>query len=513
MAYKNEDLLRLHNLDRERMYLERAAAVLRWDQETYLPPRGVEDRAEQLALIEGLAHEKLVNPEAGRLLGELESGGEAWPELPALERDFLRVFRRDYDRALKLSPEFVRKCARAEGLSQAAWVEARKNNDFAAFAPHLEKMIDLAREKSEYWGWTAAPGVPGSAYDGLLDIYEPGLGAADIAGVFRPLGKKLSALLAKIAAKVPVPELFSADLRRRWDVQKQDAFCRELLGALGFDFTRGRLDLSAHPFTTTLGFNDVRITTRYAAEEPLSGLFSVIHEGGHSFYELGLDPVLRSSCLAEGTSMGIHESQSRLWENVIGRSRAFWEGWFSRFTEYFPPQLDGVEFDSFYRAMNAVSPSLIRVEADEVSYSLHVILRFELEQRLFQGTLTVQDLPEAWNKAMEEYLGVKPASDAEGVLQDVHWSMGAFGYFPSYALGNLYGLQFWEKLRECLPDTDAALAQRDYTAVHEWLGKNIYRWGRRFEPGRLLAEVTGKQLSAEPFLRYIEKKYTELYEL
>ncbi|MDR2211430.1 MAG: carboxypeptidase M32 [Spirochaetaceae bacterium] len=504
MADKTKALAKLHSLDTERMHLERAAAVLRWDQETCLPAKGVEDRAEQLALIEGFAHEKLVNPETEGLLGELEDAGD----LSAQEEDFLRVFRRDFRRAQRLSPEFVRECARAEGLSQAAWVEARKNSDFAVFAPHLEKMIALARKKSEYWGWA---GTADSPYDGLLDIYEPGLGAADMAGVFYPLRERLSALLEKISAKAPALGAFLTG--PQYDVQRQDAFCRELLGGLGFDFTRSRLDLSAHPFTTTLGFNDVRITTRYAAAEPLSGLFSVIHEGGHGFYELGIDPALRSSCLAEGTSMGIHESQSRLWENVIGRSRAFWEGWFPRFKEYFPQQLSGVGLDSFYRAMNRVSPSLIRVEADEVSYSLHIILRFELERRLFQGTLAVQDLPGAWNRAMEEYLGLRPACDAQGILQDVHWSMGAFGYFPSYALGNLYGLQFWEKLRECLPDTDAALGRRDYAAIHRWLGENIYRWGRRLEPSRLLLKITGKELSAEPFLRYIERKYTELYEL
>jgi carboxypeptidase Taq len=510
-------LARLHVLDSERMHLSRAAAALQWDQETCLPPGGVEDRAEQLAVVEGLAHDKLVNPEIGELLDRLDAGTGG---LAGIERDFTRVLRRDYGRAVKLPPEFVRECARAEGLSQAAWGAARKSSDFAAFAPHLEKMIALARQKAEYWGWGgpgfgktgAASGAgganSGTVYDGLLDVHEPGLDAARIAAVFVPLRERLSALLRKITA-VPQPQ--DDFLHRCYDIRQQDAFCREVLAALGFDGNRARLDLSAHPFTTTLGFNDVRITTRYRETDPLSGLFSVIHEGGHAFYELSLDPALRSSCLAEGVSMGIHESQSRLWENVIGRSRAFWQPWFPRFKEYFSSLLDDVHFENFYRALNRVAPSLIRVEADEVSYSLHIILRFELEQRLFDGNLSVNELPAAWNAAMGNYLGIEPKDDAEGVLQDVHWSMGAFGYFPSYALGNLYGLQFWETLKTDLPDTEAALERGDYGHIHTWLREKIHCFGRRIPPGQLLVQVTGKELSADPFLRYIENKYTELY--
>lgn len=504
-------LERLRALDQERMHLARVTALLQWDEETCLPSGAVEERAEQLAVLEGLTHEKLVNPEVGRLLDNLGDGtGLETAEFPA--GDFLRILRRDYDRAVKLPPEFVRESARAAGLSQAAWVRARKNNDFAAFAPHLEKMIDFARQKSVFLGWGCSPlgDTRGSVYDGLLDLHEPGLAEGDIAAVFGPLGDRLSALLRDISAR---PQPADAFLHHQYEVEKQDTFCRETLRALGFDFNRGRLDLSAHPFTTTLGFDDVRITTRYAAEDPLSGLFSVIHEGGHAFYELALESALRSSCLAEGTSMGIHESQSRLWENVIGRSRAFWKGWFPRFKEFFPSQLEGVPFESFYRAVNMVRPALIRVEADELSYSLHIILRFELEQQLFNNTLTVNELPAAWNTAMKRRLGIEPAFDAEGVLQDVHWSMGAFGYFPSYALGNIYGLQFWERLTADLPDTDAALERRDYAAIHEWLREKIHHYGRRAEPSFLIRKICGGDLSAEPFLHYIEKKYTELYGL
>jgi carboxypeptidase Taq len=503
-----EKLTQLHVLDAERMHLSRAAAVLQWDQETYLPPFGVEDREDQLAIIEGLAHEKLINPEIGRLLEELVEPQAQTAE--PLEQDFLRVLRRDYDRAVRLPGDFVRQCARAEGLSQAAWAEARKNNDFAAFAPHLQVMLDLARKKSEYWGFgSASPSGTGSKtlYDGLLDLHEPGMTTADLDALFTPLGERLSGLLRNISALPPPPDAF---LHSDYDPSLQAEFNGELMPGLGFDMRRGRLDTSVHPFTTTLGFNDVRITTRYVRNNPLSGIFSVIHESGHAFYELGLDPALRSSCLAEGVSMGIHESQSRLWENIIGRSRAFWEGWFPLLRAKFPNQLGPVEGEDFYRALNKVCPSLIRVDADELSYSLHIIVRFELEKRLFSGDLGVRDLPAAWNRAMKDYLGLEPKTDAEGVLQDVHWSMGAFGYFPSYALGNLYSLVFWKKLKADLPNVESALARREYDDIHTWLGEKIHRWGRRRSPGELL-KLIGAELSSGPFLDYIEEKYKELY--
>jgi len=516
-------LEKLRALDRERMYLSRAAAVLHWDQETYLPPDGVEDRAEQLAVLEGLAHEKLVHPEVGDLLDKLGAGEFPTAEFPAGDfptADFLRVLRRDYDRAVKLPADFVRECARAEGLSQAAWIKARQQKDFDTFAPHLETMISMARQKAVYWGWDKT-----RLYDALLDLHEPGLGAMDIAAVFTPLRERLQTLLKKITARSGSDASLRGGaahqnhlhqnnfLHEQYDVTQQDAFCRELLAGIGFDSNRGRLDRSAHPFTTTLGFNDVRITTRYAQNDPLSGIFSVIHEAGHAFYELGLAPALRSSCLAEGVSMGIHESQSRLWENVIGRSRAFWQSWFPRLKAQFPSQLGAADFEDFYRAMNTVQPSPIRVEADEVTYSLHIVLRFDLEERIFAGKLSVSDLPAAWNAAMKEYLGLEITDDAEGVLQDVHWSMGAFGYFPSYALGNLYGLEFWDALTKGLPNVDAALEKREYGDIHRWLREKIHHRGRRTEPAALLREVTGRDLSAESFLCYIEKKYTELYGL
>jgi carboxypeptidase Taq len=507
-----ESLKRLHSIDRDCCLLEKTAAILQWDQETNLPSLGVEERADQLALIEGLANERAADSEIGRLLAELGSSAEnpsGDETLPPVERDFCRALRRRYDRAVKLPPGFAAAMARAEGLSQAAWVEARRNNDFAAFAPHLTAMIDFARKKSEYWGFTGS-----AVYDGLLDAHEPGIAAEEIAGLFGPLRERLSALLRRINAKTAArPETEGAFLNRSYETERQARYSRDLMESLGFDHRRGRLDTSAHPFTTTLGFDDVRITTRYIETNVLSAIFSTIHESGHAFYEMDINPDLRGTCLAEGVSMGIHESQSRLWENVFGRSRAFWEYQFPRLRSFFPEQLGSVTTDAFYRAVNRAGPSLIRIEADEVSYSLHIILRFELERRLFSGDLSVEDLPRAWRLSMKELLGIEPETDAEGVLQDVHWSMGSFGYFPSYALGNLYGLQFLKKLRHDLPNYEDDIARGSFTAIRQWLRENIYTWGRRFDPADLLFKVTGEKLSVSPFLEYIEAKYTDLYGL
>jgi carboxypeptidase Taq len=511
---KMSDVLqKLHTIDREYRHLEHTVAALQWDQETYLPPAGVEERAEQLALLEGIAHERLTAPETGRLLAELGSvsanprGDEA---LPGLERDFLRVMRRRYDRAVKLPADFVSAAARAEGLSQPAWAQARRNNDFAAFLPHLRTMIEFARKKAEFWGFGNNAELGGSLYDGLLDIYEPGMGEAEIGALFGILRERLSALLKKIQL-CPQPDV--SFIKQTFPVETQLAFNQKLMDYLGFDRQRGRLDASAHPFTTSLGSNDIRITTRYFPENLLSGVFSVIHESGHALYEMGFPLELRGTCLADGASMALHESQSRFWENVIGRSRAFWQGLFPIFRDFFPEQLRHANAEACYRAVNEVKPSLIRVDADEVSYSLHIILRFELEKRLISGELDPEKLPLVWREKTSEYLGLESETDADGVLQDIHWSMGSFGYFPSYALGNLYGLQFAEKLTSDIPELESLVAAGAFERLYAWFKDTVYCWGCRLEPAELLHKVTGAKLQVNPFLRYLEGKYTELYGL
>jgi carboxypeptidase Taq len=385
-----ETLEKLHTIDRESRHLERAIALLQWDQETLLPPEGVEERSEQLALLEGIAHRRFIEPETGRLLAGAGSSAEnprGDESLTTLERDFLRVIRRRYDRAIKLPSDFVSESARAEGLSQAAWARARQDNDFAAFLPHLKTMVDISRKKAEYWGF----GNNGKTlYDGLLDIYEPGMGQAEIGALFTTLRNRLSALLRKIQNSAPPDTCF---LKQPFPIEQQAAFNQKLMDYIGFDSRRGRLDISAHPFTSTLGSNDIRITTRYFPNNVLSGIFSVIHESGHAMYEMGFPQELHGTCLADGASMALHESQSRFWENVIGRSLCFWEGLLPLLREHFPEQLADVQAGQFYRAANEVKPSLIRVDADEVSYSLHIILRFELEQQLISGALEPENLP------------------------------------------------------------------------------------------------------------------------
>jgi carboxypeptidase Taq len=500
----NTLLEKLHSIDRECRHLEHASAILHWDQETYLPEAGLEERSEQLALLGSLAHERFVSAETGKFLEELGSvtgnpGGDE--KLPQLERDFLKVMRKDYDREKKLPVEFVAAAAKAEGLSTGAWVQARKNNDFASFLPHLSTMIDFARKRSLYWGFE-------NVYDGLLDIYEPGMGSKAIAEVFTPLGERLSALLKKIAA-APQPDC--TFLKQNYKAETQAQFNKELMKSLGYDLRRGRLDVSAHPFTTSLGSDDVRITTRFFPDNLLSGIFSTVHECGHAFYDMALPKELRGSRLADGASMGIHESQSRLWENVIGRSRAFCDRIFPVLQGFFPEELKAVTADNFFRAANYAKPSLIRVDADEVSYSLHIILRFEIEQGLFSGNIKPEDLPKLWRSRMKEIFGIEPETDAQGILQDIHWSMGSFGYFPSYALGNLYGLQFFGRLRKDLPDLEDSVRKGDFAPIHNWLRDNIYVWGRRLEPSELLKKVTGETLSVGPFLNYIEEKYSGIY--
>jgi carboxypeptidase Taq len=516
-----KQLERLHAIDREYRCLEKTAALLQWDQETCIPAGGVEGRAEQLALLEGVAHERLINPETGRRLAELGSvpgnprGDRALPEL---ERDFLRVTRRRYDRAVKLPVDFVSAAARAEGLSQAAWARARRDNDFACFLPHLKTMIAFAQKRAEYWGFgDKARNEQGdrpqndgsrSLYDSLLDIYEPGMSASETGALFAALRERLVPLLEKIRLCSPPDTSF---LKQDFPVERQFTFSQKLMDYLGFDRDRGRLDTSAHPFTTSLGSDDIRITTRYFPNNPLSGLFSVIHESGHAFYEMGFPREIRGGCLADGASMAIHESQSRFWENVIGRSRPFWTGCFPILREYFPNQLKSTGAEDFYHAVNEVKPSLIRVDADEISYSLHIILRFELEKQLIGGELEPERLPSVWKDYTRTYLGLESETDVDGVLQDIHWSMGSFGYFPSYALGNLYGLQILKKLKQDIPAYESALAEGKFGLLHDWLKENIYRWGCRLEPGELLLKITGEKLSVNPFLDYIESKYSELY--
>lgn len=488
-----------------------AASVLSWDQETYMPAGGGEARAEQIAVLQGLAHEKLVSAEFKQLLSQWidpstgqakEQPGDQWDE-PS--RSLLREVWRDFSRAKKLPSDFVIKLSRECSLAQQVWTEAKAQNTFSMFLPNLRTVLSLKREEAEYLGYKDSP------YNALLDEYEPGATIASLQPVFAELKARLVPLLKRITqSRVRVDDGF---LRHAYDHDRQLEFGRLVLIAMGYDFERGRLDLSAHPFTTSFHPTDVRVTTRVHEHELQSCLFSCIHEGGHGLYDQGLDQRHYGTPLGDSVSLGIHESQSRLWENCVGRSRAFWRFFYPILQQTFHHQLRNVDAEQFYAAINCVKPSFIRVEADELTYNLHIMLRFEIEQDLIEGKTQPDDLPAIWNQKMEEYLGIVPQTDAEGVLQDVHWSFGAFGYFPTYTLGNLYSVQFFEQAKIEIPHLEDEIAAGQLKALRRWLEQKIHRWGRMFTPDHLSRRITGSSISPEPFLSYVEKKYGEIYQL
>lgn len=503
----NPSITRLRELDREIVLLNHVSSLLGWDQETYMPEKGIDERAEQLALIGGMIHEKIVSPEIGRLLEELgvsDSEPKGNPELPELDRDFLRAVYRRYRREVRLPTRLVTELSRETSLAQAVWAKARKENDFPAFAPHLERVIALTREKAELLEYEDEP------YDALLDEFEPWMKTASVREIFDRLQPALTDLVERIRNASPIDDAF---LHIPFPVELQEAFGRIVLSDLGYGPERGRLDVSAHPFTTTLGGDDVRLTTNYSETLFTKGLFGIIHECGHGLYELGFADELKQSTLADGTSCAIHESQSRFWENIIGRSLPFWRHYYPRLVSRFPENLSDVPLERFYRAVNKVEPSFIRTEADEVTYGLHIILRFRLELELFSGTLSVKDLPERWRSESQTLLGISPATDSEGVLQDIHWSLGAFGYFPTYALGNLYAAQFYAAMRKDLPDLDSSIEAGEFHVPLAWLRKRIHAWGVRRTAEELVREVTGEPLDPSYFMRYLEDKYRTIYDI
>ncbi len=500
-------LEQLKKIDAEITALEGAQAVLEWDQQVYMPERGVHARSEQTAGLAAIVHQKNTDPVIGDLLDKLGVSDEnplGSADLEDDDRRLVREIHRDFQRATRLPADLVSKIARVTSIAQSVWAEARRKSQFSLFQPHLEEIVKLSLEVAERLGYEAHP------YDALVDQYEPEMTTAEIARVFRELREALVPLVRDIAA---ARQIDNSVLLKAFPVDRQEAFSRATLEALQFDMSRGRLDRSVHPFTTSLGPDDVRLTTRYDEHFFPTALFGTIHEAGHGLYELGFSRRFRGTRLASGASLGIHESMSRFWENVVGRSRAFWHHFYPVMKAEFPDQLSGVDLESFYRAINRVEPSLIRVEADEVTYSLHIILRFELERMLIGGELRVADLPHAWREQSQDLLGIVPDSDANGVLQDIHWSGGAIGYFPTYALGNVYGLQFTSRMRTDIPAMDNLLRQGDLVPVKAWLDEHIHSVGRSRTPGELCEEVTGEPMSAQPFIDYLTRKYTDIYDL
>lgn len=475
--------------------------LLGWDEQVNLPSGAAEQRAVQHALVAEAQHAAASEPRIGRLLEQLESAqGELTPD----QRAIVANARRDFDRATKLPPEFVREKAVQGSRGFHVWARAKAADDFSAYAPVLEKNIELARREAAYLGKGDAP------YDYMLDKHDPGLTAAAVERLFGELKQELVPLAREIAASPQAHKGRQIAARLRgFPTDAQRTFLREVTESLGFDYARGRIDVSLHPFCSGTG-SDVRMTTRYSEDQPLDALFSSIHETGHGLYEQGLNAEQLGTALGIHAGMAVHESQSRLWENQVARSREFWRCFEPRWRELFPAQTAGVSADELYLAVSVVEPTLIRVDADEVTYNLHILLRFELEKKLFNGELSVRQLPEAWRELARELLGLEPRTDREGVLQDVHWSDGAFGYFPSYCLGNMIAAQLWARVRAVRPTIEDDFERGKFGWLLEWLHENIHRQGRRYSTLELVRRVTGEELSPKHLLRYLRERYGAL---
>ncbi len=473
-----------------------------WDQETYLPPKAEPARAMQLSTLQGLYHERLVDPSLGELLDEAAARTDLSPD----ERAMVRVLKWERDRAVKVPQSLVRELAEAQSRGLVAWREARKENDFSRFQPALERLIRIRREQADAFGHD------GVRYDALLEGYEPGMRSARLEPVLKALEEKLVPMVRALSeAPLPHPEANAVFEGKRFDADRQWRFSFRLLEAMGFDLEAGRQDKSIHPFTGGTHPRDVRLTLRIDEKNPLPAIFGAIHEGGHGLYEQGFAEEHFRTPLASAPSMGLHESQSRLWENIVGRSRAFWSHWYPQLRAEFARELHDVEPDAFFAAVNRVARTFIRVEADEVTYNLHIVLRFELERRLVSGELEAAHLPEAWNARMTSMLGLTPPNDVVGVLQDIHWAYGELGYFPTYALGNLYAASIWAALRRDVPDVEQHVARGELLPIRDWLRRKIHRDGYRRTAEEQIRHVTGQGLTDADFIAYLRAKYSELY--
>jgi len=479
--------------------LGKTAALLSWDQHVMMPPRGATLRAEQLATVGRIAHTKFIDPEIGKLLNSLQTWGEQ-QDYDSFEASLIRVTSHDWDKARRVPAELEADMSRASALATPVWVEARKTNDFKLFLPELRKNLDLRKRYIECFD------VQDEPYDIVLDDYERDMTTKQVRRIFDYLKEHQAPLVKEVAARGG-----NEPHEHDFAVEPQKLFELEVVRGFGFDDDSWRLDPTVHPFATGTGIDDIRITTRYFSEH-LGGLFGTMHEFGHGLYEHQVDPALARSPLARGVSLGMHESQSRMWENLVGRSRPFWRHFFPRLQELFPDELSGYDTERLYREVNAVEPSLIRVEADEATYNLHIILRFELEQAMLADEFPLEQLPEEWNRRMWDYLGIEVPSDTEGVLQDVHWSGGSIGYFPTYALGNLISAQIWEKITTDLPDLEASFEQGEFGPLRDWLREHLHRHGRKFTPAETLERVVGsREIDPEPYVRYLRTKLADIY--
>jgi carboxypeptidase Taq len=484
--------------------LNAAAAVLYWDQATYMPPGGATARARQIAALRQLAHQQLTHSAMGRLLDALHLYEEGLP-YDSDDASLIRVARRDYERAIKVPASFMAQLSNHMATTYEVWTKARPANAFGVVQPYLEKTLDLSRQLAGFF-----PGYE-HIIDPLIDFSNEEMRAATLRPLFSELHRRLVPMVQAITAR-PVAD--DACLHQRFPEAQQLAFGLEVITRFGFDFERGRQDKTHHPFMAKFSLGDVRITTRVKADDLGEALFSTMHEAGHALYEQGIRMDLEGTPLAGGTSSGIHESQSRLWENLVGRSRGFWRFFYPRLQEVFPQHMGSVSLDTFYRAINKVKPSLIRTNADEVTYNLHVIIRFDLELALLEGRLAVRDLPEAWREHYKSDLGITPLDDRDGVLQDVHWYSGLIGgEFQGYVLGNIMSAQFFEAVVGAHPEILQEMEQGEFGTLHSWLKEEIYQHGSKYTPSELIQRATNAPLSIEPYIRYLRAKYGELYTL
>ena len=500
----NEKFDRLKTLLAEVRDIERALAVLWWDRQTLMPPGGAEERSNQIATISKIHHAKFTSGEIGKLLNDLSSETDGM-DPDSDEARIIMVTKRDYDMECKLPEKLVEELARASSAGLEGWHKAKAEKNFSMFAPFLQRNAELTREVAAAYGYEDRP------YDAFLNITEPGITTAQLETLFSELKDAIVPMVKEIASKQDAVD--DSCLHQQFHEAEQLKVSLEIAERYGYDLNRGRLDKTAHPFATSFGLGDVRITTRVYPSFLNACLFATLHESGHAMYEQGISPALSRTPLGQGASGGMHESQSRLWENLVGRSRPFQDYMFPTLQKTFPEQLGNVDIETFYRAINKVHPSLIRVEADEVTYNLHIMLRFELENEILEDRIDISKMDEIWRERMESYIGVVPEDDSVGVLQDIHWSSAGMYIFPSYALGNIIGAQLFKQAHKDMPDLDGQISRGEFEDLLGWLRTNLYQHGRKFTPNELLQRITGEPVGTGPWINYVKGKFSELYGL
>jgi carboxypeptidase Taq len=486
-------------------YYNEAVGVLYWDLRTGAPKRGVPGRAKVIGMLSTEAFRLSTSSEMEGYLNYFEQEKNN-QDLDDTYKIIVKECRKEFDRFKKIPEDMFKEYVILTSEGESVWEQAKNTDNFALFSPYLEKIVDYNQKFVELWGYE------GNKYNTLLDFYEPGMTVDKLDIIFAQLKERIVPLVQKIKAADNKPD-DSIFFRSDFSKEKQEKFSLMILDKMGYSFDAGRLDISEHPFTMGLNLGDVRITTHYYLNNFSSALFSSIHEGGHALYEQNISPELEGTPLATGTSMGIHESQSRFWENIIGRSYEFWSCYFDELKQMFSEEFKDVELKDFYRAINKVEPSLIRVEADEVTYNLHIMIRYEIEKALINQQISVADLPKLWKEKMKEYLGVEPSNDAEGVLQDIHWSGGGFGYFPSYSLGNIYSAQIYNAMRKQFANLDEMIRKGELLEIKEWLGEKIHKYGKLKTPAELLQSVAGEEINPQYLIEYLESKYKDIYNL